>query len=548
MALSALSITLLALLLTWVIIKNRFQAHTSQLQQELEAEKPDHLARESLSKPARLLRSKLVAALPHIVILPENSATFINISSSYWDQKAYDSPPSCIVRPRNVWELSQAVKILKREFDLQVAVSNEELEPLFAIRGGGHSPVAGASSIKGGVLVDLGLFKAVTLSPDRNSVAIGAGCKWIDVSKTLDEQGLAVVGGRNSAVGVGGLTLGGGLSFFSPRFGFVCSNIIEYEVVLADGTVVTTSESSHPALWRALKGGSNNYGIVTRFTARSFPQGNIWSGFLYLPSCEASRVISSLYNFINSRVVDGDSKTRDQHAAGPLACFTYLQQLGIQAIAINLVNTDDSSQAKEWPACWKGSGFSKLWRFWSTCRSRSLSSATDELSVLNPPGRRQEFVTTTIKNDLATLEAVHKVYREAIDTICKHNIKKMSWTLVLQPFLPDWAQKGDNNPLGFSSDRDEPLVIVSFTINWAQSQDDEIVQSIAKSAIEEIDAYAETLGTDHRYRYLNYCASWQKPFSGYGEENSKFLKDTSREFDPDGLFQKGCIGGFKLGL
>lgn len=168
-----------------------------------------------------------------------------------------------------------------------------------------------AASIEGGIVIDLGHFSEVTPFEDGSSVVIGSGSKWMGVSKVLDEIGLAVVGGRNSVVGVGGLTLGGkhmflstlkfnfilivssclqnlklyhdiigtvintdtllaGISFFSPRFGFVCSNIIEYEIVLASDKVTTASESTNPDLWRALKGGCNSFGIVTRFTARSF--------------------------------------------------------------------------------------------------------------------------------------------------------------------------------------------------------------------------------------------------------------------------------------
>ena len=75
--------------------------------------------------------------------------------------------------------------------------------------------MAGAASIKGGVVIDLRLFCEVTPSEDESSVVIGTGAKWMDVSKVLDEKGLAVVGGRNSAVGVGGLTLGGKLLLFT---------------------------------------------------------------------------------------------------------------------------------------------------------------------------------------------------------------------------------------------------------------------------------------------------------------------------------------------
>ena len=125
-------------------------------------------------------------------------------------------------------------------------------------------------------------------------------------------------------------------------------------------------------------------------------------------------------------------------------------------------------------------------------------------------------------------------------------VKGLLWTLVLQPLLPNWARKGDTNPLGLNDGTREPLVVVSFTVNWDERRDDELVQTTIRHAIEQIDAAAAANKTGHRYRYLNYCAEWQKPFEGYGEGNWRFLQRVSRRYDPEGLFQRGCVGGFKL--
>lgn len=103
-----------------------------------------------------------------------------------------------------------AIRLLKTEYDeRRKRDAGGKIPGLFAVRSGGHSPVPGAASIEGGVLIDLSLFREVTPSEDGKSVVIGAGAEWMDVSTILDEKGLAFVGGRNSAVGVGGLTLGG---------------------------------------------------------------------------------------------------------------------------------------------------------------------------------------------------------------------------------------------------------------------------------------------------------------------------------------------------
>ena len=168
-----------------------------------------------LPEPTMLSKS-LALALPDSVIFPHDAAAFKRSMNSYWAQQECEVMPACVVQPREVQQLCTAVAIIKHHYDEGGKQAGEERgNGLFAIRSGGHSPVSGAASIKGGVLIDLGLFREVMPSDDGSSVTIGAGAKWMDVSKVLDEKGLAVVGGRNSAVGVGGLTLGGELRLFT---------------------------------------------------------------------------------------------------------------------------------------------------------------------------------------------------------------------------------------------------------------------------------------------------------------------------------------------
>lgn len=150
-------------------------------------------------------------------------------------------------------------------------------------------------------------------------------------------------------------------------------------------------------------------------------------------------------------------------------------------------------------------------------------------------------------NDHATLVATHAAWRDGITALRCANVKDVMFTLVLQPLLAEWARKGDATPLGLGG-CEGALVVVSFTINWSNARDDEFVKLTTRNAIEQIDAVARASGTAHQYRYLNYCAEWQCPFEGYGKENLEFLNHVSRKHDSDGLFQRGCVGGFKLDL
>ena len=152
----------------------------------------------------------------------------------------------------------------------------------FAIKGGGHTPQRGAANQPAGVTIDLGAFKQVDVSPDRKTTSIGPGNRWADIYPKLDAQGLAIPGGRVATVGAGGLITGGGISFFSGRVGFVCDNVVNYELVLPYGKVVNVNAST-PDLFKALKGGSNNFGVVTRFDIKSFESGPFWGGFVVYP-------------------------------------------------------------------------------------------------------------------------------------------------------------------------------------------------------------------------------------------------------------------------
>lgn len=148
----------------------------------------------------------LAKALPESVFFGQHPV-FIESVQSYWAMQERDIVPQCIVRPRNAREVATAIGIIKRDYDLRTR--RGDLPSPFAIRSGGHSPIPGAANTNSGIVIDLRLLNQIVPSRDGLSVVIGSGARWLDVSSALDSKSLAVVGGRNSAVGVGGLTLGG---------------------------------------------------------------------------------------------------------------------------------------------------------------------------------------------------------------------------------------------------------------------------------------------------------------------------------------------------
>ncbi len=180
-----------------------------------------------------------------------------------------DRRPALIARARSAQDVAATVRF---------AVA--EGLPL-GVRGGGHG-VAGFSMVEDGVVIDLSLMRDVAVDTDRQTITAGGGCRWRDVDPVAAQHGLATPGGTVSATGIGGFTLGGGLGFLTKQHGLACDNVVEAEVVLADGSIVRASEEDHPDLFWAIRGGGGNFGVVTSFVYRAYPVPDVaFSAFLW---------------------------------------------------------------------------------------------------------------------------------------------------------------------------------------------------------------------------------------------------------------------------
>jgi FAD/FMN-containing dehydrogenase len=136
-----------------------------------------------------------------------------------------------------------------------------------AIRGGGHN-AAGLGVADDALVIDLSRLRSTTVDPVNHTVRVDPGCTWGDVDHATVAFGMATPSGFLASTGVAGLTLGGGIGYLARRFGLTVDNLLEADVVLADGTFVTASEKSNSDLLWALRGGGGNFGVVTSFTFR----------------------------------------------------------------------------------------------------------------------------------------------------------------------------------------------------------------------------------------------------------------------------------------
>jgi FAD/FMN-containing dehydrogenase len=161
--------------------------------------------------------------------------------------------PALVVRPRDPEEVAATLRYAVRH-DLAVSV-----------RSGGHSPL-GHSTNTDGMVIDLARLAAVeVLDADRRLVRVGGGATWGAVAAGLDPHGWALTSGDTSDVGVGGLTLGGGMGWMVRRHGLAVDNLVGARMVTADGELVSASADQHPDLFWALRGGGGNFGVVVDF-------------------------------------------------------------------------------------------------------------------------------------------------------------------------------------------------------------------------------------------------------------------------------------------
>ncbi|RDX52375.1 FAD dependent oxidoreductase [Lentinus brumalis] len=166
----------------------------------------------------------------------------------------------------------------------------------FAVKGGGHASNPGFSSTEG-VHIAMYKFSDVTYNAGSNTADVGAGLVWDDVYAALEPYAVNVVGGRVTGVGVAGFTLGGGYSWKTNQYGLTVDNLSGYELVLPNGTVTTVTESSYPDLFWGLKGGYNNFGIVTKFTLKTYPQTEVWGGLITITADQLEAVNNATVKF-----------------------------------------------------------------------------------------------------------------------------------------------------------------------------------------------------------------------------------------------------------
>ncbi|KAL4919867.1 FAD-binding domain-containing protein [Aspergillus aurantiobrunneus] len=465
--------------------------------------------------------TKLASFLPGRVFFPNNE-TYTSAQASYFALQEQQLTPTCIVIPSSAEHVATAVSRLA-----------ELPGSVFAIRSGGHSSVPGAANAHHGITIDLQQLNAVDLAD--GVVSIGPGALWTDVYDVLVPHGLAVVGGRTGIVGVGGLVTGGGLSAFSPHRGFACDNVVNMQVVLASGAIVDANATNHADLFAALKGGQNNFGVVTRFDMQTFPQGDFWGGAIQYPASADAAQLKAFHAFKASSS-DPDAEVEvsflfnGSDPDNPYSSNNMFYARPVVNASALRVFSDITPQ------------------LYSSMRVSNLSDFGNELSLFQPVDQFSIYATTTIRLSAAILRDIHALWQSFTTKQTIRQAPSLLSVLTFQalpPIIPS-----SPNVLGFAptSHPETDLVLVLLSTYWSRedSEHSYVLHSGTRELLSALDELAESQALGHRFRYVNYAAEWQDPLASYGELSVREMRRVAAVYDPLGVFRWNVPGGFKV--
>ncbi|KAI1090608.1 FAD-binding domain-containing protein [Rostrohypoxylon terebratum] len=474
---------------------------------------------ESIAQSA--ISSLKKAGLGDVLYTPDQQA-YEARRESYWVFSSR-ARPWAFVQPRNTDEVSKIVKAL-------VAIEGCK----FAIRSGGHMTHAGSgNNIEDGVTIDLGLMKGTTYHPETGLASILPGSRWRDVYADVEKHGVMVAGGREGVVGVGGLLTGGGITYYNCRYGWGCDQVVNYEVVLGDGSVVEANATTNTDLFYVLKGGHNNFGIVTRFDMQTFKDCRIWDGSSVISPACTNQVIEAYIDFSNSL-----AKNADSHVLTMFIFLPFAQEHFINILFTSLDGVENPRTLQ------------KFIEIPGQKDAKTTTVAKKVAEFIFPSRRYDSWTTTTFKLD-------HRILRKTVDAFeaLLEELKKgipdndFCVNLVFQPLLASWTQNSidrGGNVLGLEQITEDCVVVVI----GAEVATVELSEKVSKPAISkmisEVESYATSLGKKVDFLYLNYCDGSQDPLRSYGEENVEKMKKASMKYDPTGVFQKRVPGGYKI--
>ncbi|KAK6511388.1 hypothetical protein TWF481_000304 [Arthrobotrys musiformis] len=464
---------------------------------------------------------------------PGESKVFSSTALEYEALTFYWTPtaqvlPRCVFTPYNTNDVKKAVKLFARR------------NCQFAVRGGGHSYNPGWAGIKKGVLISLGNMNHTTYNAGTGLATVDGGSRWTDVYGDLLPYNITVLGGRNSDLGVGGYLTGGGISFYANKEGWAADNIEGVEIVLGNGTVINASKTQHSDLLRSVKGGSNNFGIITKFRLATVNATGLFNGwYMRYPFASTDSYLAAAESYCNGGV-DTDTRSHIIFSAS-IVGMGNMTNVALMAYDGAL---DPSNPPSVLGPFFDGTVANPTFQWFAP--NGTIKSATDGLRDAQGSGNRYTMTTLSIRVELSLLKKLRKAWLEMTTT----DLRVIPGFLVqfaFQPVGATWiaasAAKGGNS-MGIT----EPLAVMWIQLRWDNQSDDAQLLQYSRRLIRRFEKIASRAGKLASFRYLNYGDRFHKDdiIPSYGSESVTRLQSAKELYDPDNVFGRLVPGGFKI--
>ncbi|KAI1197769.1 FAD-binding domain-containing protein [Nemania serpens] len=464
----------------------------------------------------------LISGLLETNVFRSSSGIYDHEDHDFWSSTEI-LQPSCVFLPDTPEKVAQAVGLFVKH------------DCAFSVKGGGHSAIPGAASIHDGILMPMKKLKRLDISADEKTVVVGAGNLMGDIYAGLDPYNLTAMIGRYEKVGLG-VAVGAGFSFLVNKNGFAVDNVVNFEVVLANATIVNANATHNSDLFKALKGGSNNFGIVTAFTLLTERNaGSVYGGLVYYNETYLDKVSDLIYDYHVRQAVD-DTLT---HA---LPQYGYNGSTG-EAISFNPVVYN--KPVNKLPKIMQG--WVDIPTYKNTLQNRDYHSLAVELNDGFPDGQVQEQRVFSVYADAqlykdfwAHYHAWCQNYQHISGFYCLH---------VNMPITPRAVQEGikkGHNSLGLEDAGDRVLGTIYFGVTCDSMDDADEVLPAHDKFVQSMISLAKERGLYHPYIMLTYSGYDQKVIESYGKNNVKKMLEVQKAYDPNHIFQRLVPGGQKL--
>uniref|UniRef100_A0A0D2Y8B1 FAD-binding PCMH-type domain-containing protein n=1 Tax=Fusarium oxysporum (strain Fo5176) TaxID=660025 RepID=A0A0D2Y8B1_FUSOF len=450
-----------------------------------------------------------IPQLKNKVYMPETTQYEQRLKTYYSANAALE--PWCMVMPESTQDVSRVATVVSKH------------SCPFGSRSGAHSAFRGANGVKDGHM------NATVYDAKHKLAKIQPGSNWGHVYEALDPYGVAAVGGRASVVGVGGFVTGGGYSFHTNVKGFACDQVVNFEVVLADGKIVNANRKQNPDLWKALKGGSGNVGFVTRIDQRVVSSNQLWGGFIVFDLAQRHAVFDTYIKFV---------EVNEEDAASQL--IVSVQYDGKQRLLLSVVSNSDAVESP--------TAFSPLLSIPNTSNTLTRGKIADLAQLINCSAN---WMTGMTANDIRIMKFMDEKHEEYVGKM-KAAAPGSDFSILVQfqpvtALMVSHARENGGNVLGLedvTADGPTLMWLIAVTVDTAENQ--EKIYPLTLEYRAAVNAYATAIGINKNWEYLNYALGDQNPLSHYGARNIQTMRRASKKYDPHGVFQRLRASGFKI--